>query len=221
MNKRVSPRNCRPTELASVCLTSPGVGGSAFTNGVKSMTEQTRKCTKCGETKPLSEYYKDKGCKLGIATACIECAKEASLVNHRSKPPEYGVWAAVKQRCVDSNVNGYSYYGGKGIAVCARWKERGVGFDNFMQDMGSRPTPKHQIDRMDSNGDYTPENCRWVTPAVNARNRSNNSVTSSDVKTIRWLFDEGFLRQCEIMRIFNIDRALVYKIVRRKIWRNV
>jgi hypothetical protein len=98
--------------------------------------------------------------------------------------PEYGVWSKMRRRCSDPAESSYPYYGGRGIRVCDRWQGKD-GFANFLGDMGRRPSVKHQIDRIDSDGNYEPANCRWATKTENIRNRSNtktitlNGVTKS------------------------------------------
>jgi hypothetical protein len=89
--------------------------------------------------------------------------------------PEYVSWQRAIQRCQNPNYGGYKNYGGKGIKVCDRWK---YSFSDFLQDMGKKPFKSAQIDRIDSNGNYEPSNCRWVSCKENARNRSNNLVIS-------------------------------------------
>ena len=96
--------------------------------------------------------------------------ERASSYRHGwSRTPTYKSWSSMLGRCRDPKNASYKYYGAKGVTVCDRWME----FENFLADMGERPSLDHQIDRRDPAGDYTPENCRWLTRAENLARRAD------------------------------------------------
>lgn len=130
------------------------------------------KCS-CGNIKEVRAYHlkgnkiKSCGChKTAIATT-HGYTKGAT---HGKRMPEYNVWASMIRRCENPNNQKYNIYGGRGINVCERWHR----FENFISDMGLRPSNKHSLDRFpNKNGNYEPSNCRWAT--IDEQNRNLNS----------------------------------------------
>jgi len=117
----------------------------------------------------LREVTKSCGCLVkqqkGVLSPSYKHGNAA--VGHRT--PEYECWVKIRQRCVDKKNKDYPDYGGRGIAVCDRWK---TSFENFLHDIGTRPSPKHSLDRYPNNdGNYEPGNCRWATASEQAKNR--------------------------------------------------
>jgi len=107
--------------------------------------------------------------------------------NGRRKLAEYRIWAHIKERCTNPNTKCYKHYGEREIKMCDRWINN---FDNFLEDMGKRPSSKHQIDREDNNGNYEPSNCRWTTQLINLRNK-RTTLTNEQIIKIKLLLLQG------------------------------
>lgn len=115
----------------------------------------------------------------GKTTSCGCVALERQ---HKKKPnrkckhgmygtPEYRAWNAMRQRCFNPKVSEYHRYGGRGITISKEWVES---FSNFYNDMGSKPSMGHSIDRINNNGNYCKENCKWSTRKEQQNNMSTN-----------------------------------------------
>ncbi len=128
--------------------------------------------------------------------------------NHQDYIKEYRIWNAMKNRCYNQSCDMYPTYGGRGIKVCDRWLGED-GFINFYKDMGKRPVDKlgraYQIDRINTNGDYSPENCRWITASANSKNKRNNIVI--------FIYGNPYCA-ADACRMFNVKRTTVTEAVR-------
>jgi len=108
-----------------------------------------------------------------------------------SGTPEYDAWSNMKNRCFNPNNKDYPDWGGRGITVCDRWLD----FENFLADMKLKPTPKHSIDRIDNNGDYSAKNCKWSTRVEQQNNRSSNRLITIGCVTLtiaQWGIEMGY-----------------------------
>ena len=118
-----------------------------------------------------------------------------------SKSPIHGIWIGMKSRCYNPNNPSFKNYGERGIYVCDRWKDS---FENFHNDMIGTYQPGLQLDRIDNNGPYSPDNCHWATPTQNARNTRGNRL----VKTV--IGEKTMAEQAEVS-------GVKYEVLRRRI----
>lgn len=138
---------------------------------------------RCSCGKELS--IRQDGLKSGHTKSCGCLRVEAAAANGRSTAthglagtPEYGIWQAMWQRCVNPKHRSYEKY--KNRTPPEEWRD----FETFLRDMGPRPGPNYQIDRIDNNAPYGPSNCEWVTLVQQARNKSSNVMLTHNGKTM-------------------------------------
>ena len=131
------------------------------------------------------------------------------------KNPAYWSYVSMLKRCYNTKHNAYKNYGGRGIAVCKRWRNS---ISAFISDMGPRPSPKHTIDRINNAKGYSPSNCRWATMKQQQRNRRNNRMLTYKGKTrclSEWAELYGLSRHTLAGRInrykWPVDKALTVR----------
>lgn len=124
----------------------------------------------CGETVVTIPQPLKSGRTKSCGCLTTEQLKARITSHNKSRTPEYRIWAEMLQRCKFPEHERNRRYAGRGIAVCARWHD----FANFYADMGPRPSPKHTLERRNSDGNYEPDNCSWEPRIVQNNNTSRN-----------------------------------------------
>lgn len=138
----------------------------------------------------------------------IERSIEANIKHGQSSrsgwTKEYSTWASMLERCYNSNTKSYKYYGAEGIIVCERWRHS---FQNFFDDMGTKPSLTHTIDRIDSKGNYEPDNCRWAT-----RKQQNDNTRRN-----KWMKYLGMnMVISDWARFFGVSQSTMWKNAQKK-----
>jgi hypothetical protein len=137
-----------------------------------------------------------------------ERASAAKTIHGGRYTPEYRVWSQMHGRCTQKKRKCFKNYGGRGISVCERWNN----FQNFLADMGMRPSPKHSIERNDNDGNYSPNNCRWAT----AKEQGRNKRTSRRFNIGGKMMTLGEAR--EKYKAFGISYKVIHQRITRDGW---
>jgi hypothetical protein len=166
----------------------------------------------CGREFEALEYNVASG-----HTQSCGCLADKSRSSRRThgesrRSTEYRAWAGMKSRCNDPGCSSYPKYGARGIRVCERWQ----GFENFLEDIGRRPSPNHSLERIDNDGDYEPSNVRWATSTDQARNRRTSRIIEFGGKRQcleAWADDLGICQSTlhERLNKWPLERALTQR----------
>lgn len=143
-------------------------------------------CTGCNKD------YSVMGSTLGKisfgCSTCNSCKKEKShFYKHgQTYSKTWNTWKAMFRRCTDPNHDKYKYYGGRGITIDENWLDKDNGYINFLKDLGEKPLGL-ELDRIDNNGNYEKNNCRWVSKKENSNNKSTTILITynNEIKSLK------------------------------------
>ena len=177
-------------------------------------------CTRCLESKSIDHFHKDKSTKNGRRYICKTCANLATRSSYRTRDSENNglttVWWSMKQRCYDKKHKSYHRYGARGITICKEWLDS---LDVFVLWANSTGYSNGlQIDRIDNDGSYCPENCQWLTPVENSRKSPATKLTMEKAEEIRRLISIG-VKNKTIAEQFGVVSSLISNIKAGKAWR--
>lgn len=128
----------------------------------------------------------------------------------------YLSWWNARTRCFNRNSKKWPRYGGRGIVMCAEWSD----FREFLKDMGEKPTRNHTLDRIDNNGNYCKDNCRWTTQKEQQNNRADNVIIEIDGvsrKVFEWSLLTGIPQEriCERINYGWTPRDAAFRPLRK------
>ncbi len=140
---------------------------------------------------------------INMNCGCVTPPPNVTIKHGHTKTPTYVSWLAMKKRCLYERHPAYHNYGGRGIKVCRRWLGDS-GFENFLADMGERPDGT-TLERRNTNGNYTPSNCRWATRTAQANNTRANRMLRMD----------GTQTASTWAREYGLNVAVIYERLKR------
>lgn len=166
----------------------------------------------CGNLKECDSYM----LKYGKITSCGCDSKQKRIIAHtkhnETKTRLYNIWQQMKQRCYNEKSISFIYYGQKNITICNEWKYDYLNFRNWAMNNGYKENLT--LDRIDTKGNYCPENCRWISNAKQQRNKNNNRFLTFKNKTLcvaEWSEKTGIKSQTIYQRLrrnWTIERTL-------------
>lgn len=144
-----------------------------------------RVCKSCGKTSVVDRRR--------VNNTCLACANRSrsthGLAASGNLHPLYKLIHNIRSRCTNPSASNFKYYGGRGISVCDEWTNNTVAFVEWASQNGWRPGL--EIDRINHDGNYTPENCQFITHKQNSRKTRRSKTTEAQAKLVKSMFAEG------------------------------
>lgn len=204
--------------MASRCNAPPFVG------------TKSKVCSRCQRERPLSAFNRHRHRKDGLDSKCKQCNAAAGKEWYRRRQRDtnrlYSTYMGMICRCHCESHSNFSAYGGRGISVCDEWRASFEAFVEWANCNGYQPSL--QLDRIDNDGGYSPDNCRFVTAADNAQNkrprdtpmRTNPTLTVEQVRQVKALLALG-VAQRQIARQFGVTHTTIWAIKIGRTWKDV
>ncbi len=173
----------------------------------------------CGNNSIVKGRHLRSGCTRSCGCLSMDGLRERFTSHGMRKSKEYKTWQGMIQRCTNPSAPNYSQYGGRGVGICNSWLK----FENFFADMGSRPKGM-TLDRIDNDGNYDLENCRWATDSEQHRNKRNNVMVTFNGKIkclAAWAEEAGMIRDTLHTRLvklnWSIEKSLTTPVKKKKL----
>ena len=143
-----------------------------------------------------------------------------ALTHGESYTRLHSIWADIKTRCLNPNCLSYKDYGGRGITICPEWTNDYITFRDWSLSNGYKEGL--QINRINNNGNYEPNNCNFVTIQENTRNRRGQKIKNMEiVNKIKSLYIAGNYTQLELAKKYNVCIGTIFRIINNKSWKNI
>lgn len=152
----------------------------------------------------------------GNTKSCGCRVNDHKTTHGKSYTSTYNIWNGMLARCKNKNDKSFARYGAKWITVCDRWLK----FENFHKDMGDHEKGL-QLDRIDNKKGYSPDNCRWVSPKSNARNRSDNKLDVNTVSYIKTILKYKLGSQKDLANLLNVSQQTISDIKAGRSWSDI
>lgn len=175
--------------------------------------KELRECKWCNAQFAVESWARTSCCSRTCGCHWRESQRPRTPRSARRESLTYTTWRGLRDRCTNPQSTSYQNYGGRGIGICERWRV----YENFLNDVGERPSREHTIDRIDNSRGYEPGNVRWATKSQQARNRRSTILSLDQAVEIRRRVVSGESVK-SLAAEFGVSGYLIYRIKHNRAW---